>query len=609
MGLFNALGMAISGISMSQARTDLVARNIGQSDVEGYTAKTLDVHTYSGRTLSSGVRHEITRHVDVFLQQQYFTESSVSGAVSVKHSAISQLNNLLGAPGEAGNLAELYDSFLSDLNMLSANPESNSQLNSFLNKAQSLARGISRLGNQINTLRVNANNNIAHTAKEANALMQDIANYNKKISAQSFHDSFSKAELQDHVDQKILELSRIVNLETEEQSDGSKKVFLRNGTLLAHFTPAELSFDNTKQIEPWDRYSRFTDSDIPKIKLLYQNTSSNVLDDNLLTSGKIFGHVELRDNILVNALDDLDRFAASISQAVSQYSLEGQNNASNNGLSIDTSSMQRGDELILNVTDSAGIDKEFIFYNTSHQELLETKTALLGKQVFEIDFSQDNNTLASDIATILGADYTVSNDSNGLIEISSAIHNIKSLTANITSLDINASHSSIPLFTDGSRNFFTNSLEETPQIHGFSMRISLNESVMSNPRVLIEKSQGNTTYIDGDYASQMHQRLTSHRDFPSLPGIEPSVNSSTETNITNYVNNFISHYASKASNIDTEKFTQDNLVSRISDQYKNKHSVNIEEEMTNLVILQNSFSANARMVSTISEMLDELLRI
>jgi flagellar basal body rod protein FlgG len=44
-------------------------------------------------------------------------------------------------------------------------------------------------------------------------------------------------------------------------------------------------------------------------------------------------------------------------------------------------------------------------------------------------------------------------------------------------------------------------------------------------------------------------------------------------------------------------------------RFNNTSSVNIDEEMANLLNLQNAYAANARVMSTIKEMLDTLLKM
>ena len=50
-------------------------------------------------------------------------------------------------------------------------------------------------------------------------------------------------------------------------------------------------------------------------------------------------------------------------------------------------------------------------------------------------------------------------------------------------------------------------------------------------------------------------------------------------------------------------------VQLVRQRFNNTSSVNIDEEMANLLNLQNAYAANARVMSTIKEMLDTLLKM
>lgn len=52
---------------------------------------------------------------------------------------------------------------------------------------------------------------------------------------------------------------------------------------------------------------------------------------------------------------------------------------------------------------------------------------------------------------------------------------------------------------------------------------------------------------------------------------------------------------------------QDNLVVDLSTRIQNEAGVNLDEEMSDLIIFQRAYSASARVISTVDEMFDELL--
>jgi flagellar hook-associated protein 1 FlgK len=59
----------------------------------------------------------------------------------------------------------------------------------------------------------------------------------------------------------------------------------------------------------------------------------------------------------------------------------------------------------------------------------------------------------------------------------------------------------------------------------------------------------------------------------------------------------------------TLKQGQDVVLNSLQQRFADSSSVNIDQEMTNLLNLQNSYAANARVMSAVKDMMDLLLQI
>ena len=64
--------------------------------------------------------------------------------------------------------------------------------------------------------------------------------------------------------------------------------------------------------------------------------------------------------------------------------------------------------------------------------------------------------------------------------------------------------------------------------------------------------------------------------------------------------------ANTATNLQTG---QDTVVNSLQSRFNSTSAVNIDTEMANLLTLQNSYGANARVMSTIKAMMDALLQV
>jgi flagellar hook-associated protein 1 FlgK len=71
----------------------------------------------------------------------------------------------------------------------------------------------------------------------------------------------------------------------------------------------------------------------------------------------------------------------------------------------------------------------------------------------------------------------------------------------------------------------------------------------------------------------------------------------------------IAYQGDAASTASTLKQGQDVVLSSLQQRFADNSSVNIDTEMTNLLDLQNSYAANARVMSAIKQMLDTLMNM
>jgi len=79
------------------------------------------------------------------------------------------------------------------------------------------------------------------------------------------------------------------------------------------------------------------------------------------------------------------------------------------------------------------------------------------------------------------------------------------------------------------------------------------------------------------------------------------------TTLADYATQMVSLQSQDAQNVDTTFKTEDNYRSTLEGQYLNTTGVNLDEEMTNLISVQNAYAASARAISAVQQMLDDLM--
>ena len=133
-----------------------------------------------------------------------------------------------------------------------------------------------------------------------------------------------------------------------------------------------------------------------------------------------------------------------------------------------------------------------------------------------------------------------------------------------------------------------------------SSNISLNQKFIDNPELLHAykaPSDGNN-----DVANDMVQMQYDDLDFTTRDG-------TTQNTISGYYRYMVSDIANDSDRINTNVDNQQALYNTIEQEYQSVSGVNLDEEMTALMKYQNGYQASAKVINTISTMLDTLMGI
>ena len=621
MSLTSALNIARSGLAASQAGIDVTSRNIANANTVGYTAKSIAQSNLIVAGESRGVtRLEAQRQVDAFLQQQIRTENATTSALSVKSDMLSRVDQMFGTPDSETSISASIDKLAARLSDLITSPEDSAARLTFLNQAQHVATDLNSMSKTVQDLRLEAEQNISAAVSQANSLLQNIADINKQIS-QRVGSSLSAADLQDQRDQAINELSKLMDVTVNERDDGTVTIFTAGGQLLLDKTPVELSFDEHTQIDATSAYS--TDPNertVGTISLVSGSTTVDLVAAGAFRSGSIGGYLELRDEILPEAQNQLDEIASQLALALSQEQVDGTAATSGaaSGFDLDTSALQDGNTISLTYTEG-GASHTVTFVrvdDTSALPLSDTDTAETGDTVVGIDFNQPMAGIIADMQAALPASVQVSNPSGTTIRIlddgAADTSDITSLSATVTPTSLTDSGTGLALFVDGNTGtLYTNAQGEPDQKTGFASRITVNPDVIADDSLLVTYQTAGGTNSPGDAARplDLYNRLTqTGTAFSPSTGIGGTSSPYTGS-IASFAQRVVSYQSTQASNAEDDLQSQQVVSQSLQDRFDSETGVNVDNELSNLLVLQNAYSANARVMTTVSELFDVLLSI
>lgn len=517
---------------------------------------------------------------------------------------------MFGTPDSNSSIAGAISGLATMLQELAGNPESDAARQSLLNEAGNLAAKLNNMSGTVQEMRLEAERNIAAAVESANALLGTIADVNNQI-AQRQAGNLSVGDLQDKRDMAIDELSRLMDVKVVNRDDGTVTIFTSGGQLLLDRTPVELRFDERTQMDPT---STRENGGVGTISLISGSNSIDLLAAGAIRSGAIAGFVSLRDDILPKAQAQLDELAAQLALALSeeQVASEAAVDGAATGFDIDTASMMAGNTISLSYT-VGGVTQNVTIVRVDDPASLPLANDFTAKPndiVVGIDFNQPMAGIIADLQAALPADVVVSNPGGDTIRFlddgAAGNSDINSVSATVTPAGLSDGTMGMALFVDGSGGkIFSN---EPGQKTGFASRIQINPAVVADDTLLVSYDTG-TPLGDATRPLELLKRLTGNgRDYAPGTGIGGT---STPFNgsVDAFARRIVSFQSGQAANATRDAEAQQVVASSLQDRFDAQTGVNIDDEMSNLLLLQNAYSANARVITTIKQLFDVLLSI
>lgn len=620
MSLTQALNSALSGLQVTQANIAMVAANVANADTPGYTRKIVN-QIATGANTSIGVRvSDIQREIDLYVQRQLRIENAGASYAETRADMYSQLQNLYGQPGSNTSLESVYNNFTSALQALSTSPDDPGARSAVISSAQLLTQQLNQMSGNVQALRSNAELGIADAVNKANDAMSQIAALNQQIAASTPGDS-ATATLMDQRDSYIDQLSKLMDINVVQGDRGQVGIFTNSGIQLVGAQAGQLSFDAVGTITPASQWSANpSQRGVGTITLIPPDGAPvDLIQDHAIRSGTIAAYLQMRDQDLVQAQNQLDALAAGMASALSDKTTAGTpvSPSPQSGFDIAIGSLSAGNKITINYTDT--------LTNTPHTMTLvrvddpsalplsNTATAAANDTVFGIDFSGGMGSVITQInAALTGTGMTASNPGGTTLEIlddgAGNTVDVNSVSTTSTVATLAGGTAELPLFTDGSSPYTGAITARGSESVGLAQRIAVNPAVAADPSSLVVFQPG-TAAGDSTRPDFIYQQLTgASLTFSPNTGIGTTAAPFTGS-LTTYLRQVISQQGEAATSANNLKQGQDVVLNALQQRFNDTSGVNIDQEMSNLLTLQNSYAANARVLSAVKDMFDALINM
>ncbi|MGJ5202751.1 flagellar hook-associated protein FlgK [Bradyrhizobium sp. HKCCYLR20261] len=579
MSLDIARLVAFSGISATELQISLASSNISNADTTGYTRKSANQVADVTAGIGTGVSITgISSNVDKLLLKSLIAANSELGSADATNNYLEQLQQLFGSASTSGtstggtSLANSLASLESALSSLASSPSSVSLQSAVVSALDDFASQLRGTSSSVQTLRANADKDIASSVESVNDDLQQIADLNVEIRKLAASGQ-STADLEDQRNAALQDLSSYMNVSYYSASNGDLQVYTSSGRALVDSSVHVLSYTASANVSASSSYGSggFSGIMVDGVDVTSQ-----------ITSGKIGALVTLRDQTLPAVQSQLDQLASQLASALNETTngasaVPPPNNLTGTTATSGVASLSASGTVRIAVADQSG-------NLVSYQDLDLSSYATVG-----------------DLVTAL----------NGISGVSASVDSAGHLSISATSSSYGVAINDMSSAIGGagfSDYFGMNDLVTGTGAADFAVRSSILSGDAGLPTGSLD---GSTTLTTGSQVltsgsatiiNALYDRLTGATSFSSAGGL-----SATTGSFADYAAAIVANVASKASQASSAYTTKSTAQSTYASSLSSQSGVNIDEETARLSALQNKYAAASQVISVVNSMFSSLL--
>ncbi len=598
MSLSIALSNALSGLQTSQSVIQVISNNVTNANTEGYTRKSADPVSRAILGVGQGVSaSDISRVVDERLILNLRSTQSAEGSAKALNHYYNEIIDQFGSLSNNNSLGANLSNLTTKLQSLAAAPESAVHRLDVINNAVVVAKKLNELSARVQTLRSEADKEIADKTSVINGELKKIADLNVQIeTARAKREP--TGELEDFRDQAINKVSKLVDIRYFTRSSGAVIVTLSDGRTLADTRASTLSHATAAALSPDISYPGVG---IAPILLNGTDVTSTI------QSGELKGLIDARDSVLPNIQAEIDNLSQVLRDQINLLHNSGSGLPPANTL---TGTRTFADPTTDAITTSAGV------------RIAVTDAA--GKFVAHYDLPAGTYTIAqieAAIDTNLAGFASAASSAGGPLAISAlapgnGIALVDLGTQNVLHTDGATTYSGFSNYFGLNDFFVTPGKVQGGSTTALSALIKVRSDIVANPARLSRGSldatltpipvAGDTAIALGD--ASVIQAIADKFIEPLSFGAAGGLQLTTAT-LSGYASEILAVNAVAASQAETEMESKIALSQELSYRNQSLSGVNVDEELQNLVIYENAYNATARIVQVVSDLFEVLTNL
>lgn len=312
---------ALSALNTYSGAIDVTNTNIANVETTGYSRQQAVIK--SAGIQGSGVELSTVKRVyNAFLTTQVRTSNQDLGKWEAESGTLSQIEQIFSDTDDYG-LSSAMNDFWSAWQDVVNDPSSATARSVLASYSNTLADTFNSTSSALQGIQASIDDAVESTVEEVNQLVQQIAEVNQKI-AQVAASGGSTNSYQDSLDSLVLDLSSLIDISTYTNKSGQVCIQIADGNPLVEGTST------------WSLSTMLNETTgMQDVTWLDSEGKGHVISGDI-TSGKIGGYLEARDEIIPSYQTQLDELAGSIMEEVNALQTSGYDADGQSGVSFFT---------------------------------------------------------------------------------------------------------------------------------------------------------------------------------------------------------------------------------------------------------------------------------
>lgn len=597
---FGGLNTVVRGLAAQQVSLNTVGHNISNSNTVGYSRQNVNLSTtrpenvfgaHGDNQVGTGVSIDsVMRARDTFMDRQLWKETSTLGYGQTVYDTLGRIEGVFNEPSATGVQTTL-NSFWSSLQTLGANAADDGTRTAVRQRGVEIVDSIQHAAKQLTDMVVDTNSVVDIKKDKINQISEGIYNLNRQIVTIETGGMDHANDLRDARDVLVDQLSKIVNVNVTEDKYGNYTVQSANVTLADG-----AGFQKLETIS-----SKDPDYGYELRNVVVAGTTQPLT----FKGGELGGLLEMRDAVAtVDSADGIKGYLKKL-DSISEFLLKDFNAVHKTGLGKDNST---GNNFFgsagVNYSDPAytppantlkWIDQlkvNPVLFNTSNGlSMIAAKTAINNFTIQQSNGAGGPGSVASSYIGTTPLNYVVK-----LGATPSATTDVDAVTGEVNKISVSRDNGLTwtTVTPTGTPKTFTLPMPTgTPATQTVTMQLATDTHNTIGDTYTFSVNQGNAA---GNNAINLANKLKTDTS-PVLGG----------SSLDSFYSSTIGTLGVQAQSAKSLTTNQTTLVTQIENWRQSVSGVNVDEEMSNMIRFNKGYSAAARVLTAMDEMLDKLI--